>query len=409
MLSASAYSFRMKSRLAISLSWVGGYTNVIMLIAFGEVVSHMTGNTTQFGRAVGEIFRTGGAETPLHRIAYFAFLVTCFLLGAAVSGGMTETARRRGRVSKYILPIALEAILLSLVSIGIAFHHRGAVDLMAAPFLLYCVTGMAAMAMGLQNATITKISGAVVRTTHLTGVLTDLGLESVQYLLWVRDRTRAAHPLARQQRGRRIWRLSRRHASAQRIVLLASIYTSFLFGVVAGAIVYERWPLYSMLAPVGFLLWIIWVDWRKPIADVKELDLTADPEYGGYDAIKSILPPDLGLYRLTHHRKDAQHHAPDFQAWVARLPRHWRVVILAVSPMTSFDPDAVLDLSAALQTLRAEHRDLVVCGVRPVQYVVLNKSGFTESLGMENLCPDLDMAIARGLNRVAELADHATN
>ncbi len=37
--------------------------------------------------------------------------------------------------------------------------------------------------MGLQNATITKISGAVIRTTHLTGVTTDLGIETVQYLM----------------------------------------------------------------------------------------------------------------------------------------------------------------------------------------------------------------------------------
>ena len=40
MLSASAYSFRQKSRLAISLSWVAGYTNVILVILCGVVVAH---------------------------------------------------------------------------------------------------------------------------------------------------------------------------------------------------------------------------------------------------------------------------------------------------------------------------------------------------------------------------------
>ena len=49
MLSASAYSFRQKSRLAISLSWVAGYTNVITFIVFAVVTSHATGNVTHFG------------------------------------------------------------------------------------------------------------------------------------------------------------------------------------------------------------------------------------------------------------------------------------------------------------------------------------------------------------------------
>jgi anti-anti-sigma regulatory factor len=191
-----------------------------------------------------------------------------------------------------------------------------------------------------------------------------------------------------------------------RLALLASIIGSFLFGVVAGTValsLLHRWPTYALVVPVSFLLWVIYVDWRKPIADVKELDLTADPDYGGYASIKSILPPELGLYRLTHHRKTTQHHAPDFQSWVERLPGHWRVVILAVSPLTSFDTDAVLDLAAAVQKLRSGRRDLVVCGVRPVQYKVLNKAGFVDALGVENFAPDLDFAIARGMNLVQEL------
>jgi hypothetical protein len=43
MLSARAYSFRMKSRLAISLGWIGGYTNVVSLVILGVMSSHVTG------------------------------------------------------------------------------------------------------------------------------------------------------------------------------------------------------------------------------------------------------------------------------------------------------------------------------------------------------------------------------
>jgi hypothetical protein len=84
------------------------------------------------------------------------------------------------------------------------------------------------------------------------------------------------------------------------------------------------------------------------------------------------------------------------------------VIILAVSPLTHFDADAVLDLNAAVQKLRQQRRDLVMCGVRPVQYKVLNKGGLIDVLGIENFCPDLDLAIARGMNLTMELTPGRT-
>src|SRR5687768_17134730 len=106
MLSASAYSFRQKSRLAISLSWVAGYTNVIVLILCAQVVSHVTGNVTHFGQSL--------ADRTAVPIAYFAFLIAAFFAGAVASACMTEGARRRGVTSKYILPMTFEALLLCI-------------------------------------------------------------------------------------------------------------------------------------------------------------------------------------------------------------------------------------------------------------------------------------------------------
>jgi uncharacterized membrane protein YoaK (UPF0700 family) len=393
MLSASAYSFRQKSRLAISLSWVAGYTNVILLILCGVVVAHTTGNVTHLGQYLAErdfarAWRIGG------------FLVLLFFGGAVASALMTEGARRQGATSKYILPMAVQALLLGAIGILINLYglHAGTrLDVAGrAGGLLYALSGIASFAMGLQNATITRISGAVVRTTHVTGVVTDLGLEGVQYLLWLRDKTRGR----RAGRATRVLRVSRRHPSVLRLALLASIVGSFFVGVVAGTLAFEHLPRFAMLAPVCFLLWIVYVDYRKPIADVRELDLLADPEVAAQYGpnVKDVLPPGLGVYRLTHHRKGASHHAPDFQLWVDRLPQHWRVVILAVSPLTHFDADAVLDLAAAVRKLRAARRDLVVCGVTRPQYKVLHTGGLTTLLGIENFAPDLELAIARALN-----------
>jgi uncharacterized membrane protein YoaK (UPF0700 family) len=396
MLSASAYSFRQKSRLAISLSWVAGYTNVILLILCGVVVAHATGNVTHLGQYAAE-----AAWAKAWRIG--GFLVLAFFCGAVASAVMTEGARRRGKASKYILPVALQALLLGALGLTIAtlgLDMNSGLTFDRHPALLYWLSGIASFSMGLQNATITRISGAVVRTTHLTGVVTDLGLEGVQYLLWLRDKTR----VRKAGRAGRVLRLSRRHPSVLRIGLLASILASFLFGVVAGTVAFEHWPAFAMIVPVAFLLWIIYVGYRKPIADVRELDLLRDPEmteqYGAN--LKALLPPGLGIYRLTHHRKGVRHHAPDFQLWVDRLPEHWRVVILAVSPWTHFDADAVADLATAVQKLRTVHRDVVICGVTPPQFKVLRDEGLVDTLGVENFAPDLDFAIGRAMNIVEE-------
>ena len=397
MLSAAAYSFRQKSRLAISLSWIAGYTNVITLLLCAVVTSHVTGNVTHFGQEL--------AEQDWRKVVYFTSLIGTFFFGAVFSAVLTEGARRRGVASKYVLPVGVQALLLTAMAVLInayGLSHRRPVAPDAQWRLYYLLSGLASFAMGLQNATITRISGAVVRTTHLTGVVTDLGLEGVQYLLWAWDKTRGRAA----GRAERVVRVSQRHPSVLRILLLASIVGSFLFGVVAGTVLFERLPRYALLAPIGFLLWIVVTDWRKPIADVRELDLLRDPELSGYgDAghLKSILPPALGVYRLTHHHRDAQHHAPDFQLWVDRLPKRWRVVILAVSPLTHFDLDAVLDLQAALTKLRAQRRDLILCGINRPQYKALAQTGFPAAPGFENFAPDLDFAIARGMNLVGEL------
>src|SRR2546423_11637286 len=105
MLSARAYSFRQKSRLAISVSWIGGYANVVALLVCNNFVSHVTGNTTNIGRSF--------AEGDWGAAWFFGGLWLAFLFGAAFSGWMTESAKRAGMASKYVMPMAVEAVLAS--------------------------------------------------------------------------------------------------------------------------------------------------------------------------------------------------------------------------------------------------------------------------------------------------------
>lgn len=379
MLSARAYSLRQQSRLAISLSWIGGFTNVVAFMGLGTVVSHVTGTTTMIGRyAVVMDWREA---------RFFAMLLGTFVSGAALSALMTEFARRQGWRSKYILPIALEGVLLWAIAIVLAHHppHPGELPL--------ALAATASLAMGLQNATITKISGSVVRTTHLTGIFTDLGLETVQYLLWYKDRLMKR----RWERMGRLLKISRRHPSAQRLLLLASIAGSFALGAALGCIGFSHWGGLALCAPVAFLMWIIFVDLWRPIADIREMDLLHDPELKLHDLVNQLLPKNVVLYRFACARGERTHRAPNFQLWLRRVPEECRVVVLAISPLARFDTNAVMDLESAVKTLHEGGRKLIISGVTPTHFKALNDLGVARIMDPSNLCPDLEFAIARAI------------
>jgi uncharacterized membrane protein YoaK (UPF0700 family)/anti-anti-sigma regulatory factor len=397
MLSARAYSLRQKSRLAISLSWIGGYTNVIGLLSIGSLVSHVTGSTTHLGYAL--------IAGDMNHAWFFAVLILTFMGGAVVSALMTETARLRGWRSKYILPVALEALTLVAVCEWIRFVRLNPMELHTP------VAGLASFAMGLQNATITKVSGSVVRTTHLTGIVTDLGLEGVQYLLWCAEKMKAR----RWSRAGRLLRVSSRHPSAIRLALLLSIFGSFSFGVLAGAAAYTylgKWgvcaPETALYAPVAFLLWIIFVDVRTPIADIRELDLLHDPELQMPEVITKLLSPEVVVYRFACAKGHMAHRAPNFHLWVERVPDHCRVVILAMSPLTRFDENAILDMEDAVRRLRSAGRTLVISGITPAQFKAIDALGVARMMDPANICPDIEFAIARALNLLEELGIQPT-
>ncbi|WP_269431141.1 YoaK family protein [Luteipulveratus halotolerans] len=54
----------------------------------------------------------------------------------------------------------------ALLAQGVSWQHRATLFI-----------GVLCFTMGLQNAIITKLSGAQIRTTHVTGMVTDIGIE----------------------------------------------------------------------------------------------------------------------------------------------------------------------------------------------------------------------------------------
>ena len=138
-----------------------GFMNTVAYLGFyNKFVSHMTGNVAQIG--VGE--SPGGVLQPL-------LLIVCFVLGATANGLLIGTTNF-SLSERYGLVLGLQAVLLAIASVGFDF---GAKAIHLPEYLVAAVCGM-------QNSMTTIYSGAVIRTTHLTGALTDLGSEIGHWL-----------------------------------------------------------------------------------------------------------------------------------------------------------------------------------------------------------------------------------
>lgn len=247
---AEAHSFRQQSRLAITLAWVAGYVNVVGVLVCGVAVSHVTGTVSALGR------EAGAGEWDLLKVA--GWLLLWFLIGATVSGLSIGAARARGWRSVYVVPMAIEAF--ALAGFGVLVAQRGAAIATDSPLATgtfdswqWSAAALACLAMGLQNATITSISGGVVRTTHVTGVLTDLGIELSRLFGRVPAPGREDHGFAPGREGTR------------RLMLLSSILGSFLFGAGIAAAAMPRLGSLAMAPPFAFLLVVILQDVMRPI------------------------------------------------------------------------------------------------------------------------------------------------
>lgn len=372
-----AHSFTQQARLAITLAWVAGYTNLVALLTCGHVTSHVSGTTSDLGR---------GVATGEWRLAAFAlWLLAAFFLGAALSGLATEFGRRRNWESIYVLPMAIEAVLLALFGLGVELHEHGTIE-QGVP--LYLMTAAASLAMGLQNATITRISNGVVRTTHVTGVLTDLGLETAQMLLWLKDRRRNAPPGP----VRALVHSAQHHPTTGRLLLLLSIAGSFALGAGLGTAAHDQLPRLAMVPPVLFLAWIIYQDVTRPIAEIEPSALVGDGGLG--------LDPRLALYHLRRDaaRQGVVHRMPNLLAWMERLPATADVVVLDLEQVHRIDANSVLELRAVLARMRGQNRHLILAGLSHEQVEQLRAAGAGDALDPREVCPDLELAIAKGLN-----------
>lgn len=140
---------------AFSLSLIGGLINVVGLLGFEQqAITHLTGTTSQLAVAV--------AKLHFELILRFSLILLAFVGGACLSGWLIgKNSAKLGR--RYGVALMLESALLWIASFLLT---RNA----------YSGVYFACAACGLQNAMVTTYSGAVIRTTHLSGMFTDLGI-----------------------------------------------------------------------------------------------------------------------------------------------------------------------------------------------------------------------------------------
>ncbi|MEP0072001.1 MAG: YoaK family protein [Marinomonas sp.] len=195
---------------AFSLALGAGSINAIALLGMEhQAVSHLSGTATLLGNA----FLGSSYAVLFHLIG----ILLSFVAGSVFSGFiLTGTSLKLGRF--YDLLLIVEAILLLMAMLSLLNDHA---------------TGhyFASAACGLQNALATTYSGAVLRTTHLTGIFTDLGIMIGGVL-----------------RGESF---DRRKAS-----LFVIIVVGFILGGTLGAYLFKQLSFYALLAPVALCVFL---------------------------------------------------------------------------------------------------------------------------------------------------------
>jgi len=193
------------------LAFSAGAINAGGFLAVGQYTSHMTGIVS----AVADDLVLGNLTLVFAGVV--AFL--SFVAGAASTAIFTNLARRRHLRSEYAISLALEALLL------LFFGVLGANLNLFVEFFVPATVLLLTYIMGLQNAIMTKISKAEIRTTHMTGVITDLGIELGRLFYWNRHKTNS--------------QFGKVTADREKLAIHTLVLTLFISGAIVGAISFK--------------------------------------------------------------------------------------------------------------------------------------------------------------------------
>lgn len=213
-------------KLASLLSCVAGIVNITGVLSLGTLTTNVTGHFAFFSEA---FFLKD------YRIAFtFLVYILFFLFGAFVSNTLMELAPKYRPHTSYTFPIGVEiGVLLFVACSALSETDHWAMT----PIVLSCAL---LSAMGLQNALVTTVSKSVVRTTHLTGLFTDLGIELSQLLFY---------------KG-----TGERKKLRKAILLKGAIIGCFFSGGLIGGFTFPSLGRVTLCIPVALLFFSLWYD-----------------------------------------------------------------------------------------------------------------------------------------------------
>lgn len=225
--SGSSRTYKHNIYLASTLSLVAGVVNITGWMGLGVLTTNVTGHFVFLSEEI--------MHQNLQIAIGFFLLINAFLFGAFISSVCTEGGRYRTQkhLVSYVLPISLEILILTAVALSDLFIPSiERYKVLLAMLLLF--------AMGMQNALVTQVSQSVVRTTHLTGIFTDLGIELSQLIYYKKSEHRSV--------------------LKRSIFLKLMIISNFFFGGIIGALLYGTYELRTLLLSVFILVAILSYD-----------------------------------------------------------------------------------------------------------------------------------------------------
>ena len=228
-------SAQVNLRLGASLSFVAGAINAGGFLAVGQYTSHMTGMLSSITDhlALGEL-----------RLALAGLVaLLAFVGGAVTTAWMVNWSLRRQLRSAFARPLVVEAGLLLVFGLFGAAINLSSGLFIPVTVLLLCFI------MGLQNALITKISNAEIRTTHVTGLVTDIGIELGKLLYF----NGADAP-------------TKIVANRRKLRIHLTLVGCFFIGGVVGAVGFKTWG-YVTSVPLALLLAVLF--WGPVLHDIR--------------------------------------------------------------------------------------------------------------------------------------------
>jgi uncharacterized membrane protein YoaK (UPF0700 family) len=217
----------------LTLAFQAGTINAGGLLACHRFVTHTTGFGTLFGT---ELASGAGLRDAFGMLSVPVF----FICGTMISASLIDRRMLKNVPPKYAVVLFLMTLLMAITTVaGLA----GEFGTFGEPMSLardYSLLALLSLSSGLQNAMVTTAFGAIVRTTHLTGISTDLGIGIVRLL------SNAQSPEKRHDEFRATW-------------MRLGIISFFVLGSTFASFVYLAAQYWGFVVPflISFTLWMI--------------------------------------------------------------------------------------------------------------------------------------------------------